>query len=59
MVEQDYTPDGWLGALIGTLKYYKFYDNSSRPAEYTELLHTLGNMGKKGKPAVICKYADR
>lgn len=48
MVEPNYNPDGWLGALIGTLKYYKFYDESVKPSEYVELLHTLGNMGKQG-----------
>lgn len=48
MVEEGYTPDGWLGALIGTLKYYKFYDDDVAHSEFAEIVQKLGQQGKPG-----------
>ncbi|XP_071949190.1 uncharacterized protein [Antedon mediterranea] len=45
IVEEKYVADGWLGALIGTLKYFKVTCDSSVDAEYENIQKEIGTRG--------------
>ncbi|XP_072030884.1 uncharacterized protein [Amphiura filiformis] len=48
LVEDDYKADGWLGALVGMLKYYKFVADTEVDSSLPPLLQEIGNKGKVG-----------
>ncbi len=49
LVEPEYDPDGWLGALAGMLLYYRAYSEDALHSDFQSLVKELGNKGKKGK----------
>ena len=48
LVEDNYRADGWLGALVGMLKYYRFVADSEVDAGMPPLEQELGDRGKVG-----------
>ncbi|XP_038078512.1 uncharacterized protein LOC119745902 isoform X2 [Patiria miniata] len=55
LVEEDYRADGWLGALVGTLLYFKFFEDSQLEQNLPYLIQEIGNRGKVGADAVITR----
>lgn len=54
MMEKDYRPTGWLGALIGTRLYFEMSDRRLIPDRMAALereLAPLARQGKSSKPA--------
>ncbi|XP_033106205.1 uncharacterized protein LOC117108331 [Anneissia japonica] len=49
IVEEDYVPDGWLGALIGTLIYFHLFNDSKLDTEFQRIISEIGNRGKQEK----------
>ncbi|XP_033102508.1 uncharacterized protein LOC117105466 [Anneissia japonica] len=49
MVEENYVPDGWLGALIGTLIYFPLFDDSKLDKEFQRIVSEIGDRGKQQK----------
>jgi len=56
-MEKDYTPDGWLGALLGSKLYHEF--NSLQPTDFkdrlSQLVRELGDRGKLNITVEITK----
>ncbi|XP_071789449.1 uncharacterized protein [Asterias amurensis] len=48
LVEKDYSADGWLGALVGTLLYFKFFEDAQLEQNLPYLVQELGNRAKEG-----------
>ena len=48
LVQKDYKPDGWLGALLGTKLYYKFFTEDLSKTDKTQLLTALGELPQAG-----------
>jgi len=46
MLEANYSPDGWLGILLGSKLYYAFNDDHTFETKFIELAKGLGNKGK-------------
>ncbi|XP_033102487.1 uncharacterized protein LOC117105451 isoform X2 [Anneissia japonica] len=46
LVQPNYTADGWLGALIGTLKYYPFFKDTMVTTEFPKIRNEIGERGK-------------
>ena len=55
MVEEDYRATGWLGLLIGTQLYYKFFGaDLDEEAVFEHRIHALARaLGDRGKPTVL------
>ena len=51
LLEEDYVPDGWLGALTGMLKYFKFLSDEQVYTNLSDLVGELGDRGKVGSKA--------
>ena len=49
LVEKDYSADGWLGALVGTLLYFKFFEDAQLEQNLPYLVQELGNRAKEGE----------
>ena len=52
MMEKNYTPDGWLGILLGTKLWTDFSDQNLFDHKITELCTRLGNVCKALEPFV-------
>ncbi|XP_071962694.1 uncharacterized protein [Antedon mediterranea] len=50
IVQHNYTADGWLGAFIGTLKYYPLYKDSMVATEFQNIKSEIGERGKVNSP---------
>ncbi|XP_072031839.1 uncharacterized protein [Amphiura filiformis] len=53
LVEPDYDPDGWLGALAGMLLYYRAHSDEALNTDLNSLVKELGNKDTKAKPKQI------
>ncbi|XP_022083194.1 uncharacterized protein LOC110975222 [Acanthaster planci] len=49
LVEEDYNADGWLGALVGTLLYFKFFEDGQVEQNLPHLVQEIGSRGKAGQ----------
>ncbi|XP_064615557.1 uncharacterized protein LOC135479595 [Liolophura sinensis] len=49
-VEPSYSPDGWLGMLVGTRLYISVYHTDQVDAALAKILSELGNRGKQVSP---------
>ncbi|KAK3585803.1 hypothetical protein CHS0354_010584 [Potamilus streckersoni] len=47
-LQPTYTPDGWLGMMVGTRLYFDFSDVSKLDTQLSKLIKELGNRGKIG-----------
>ncbi|XP_072168197.1 uncharacterized protein [Diadema setosum] len=52
-LEEGYDADGWLGALVGTLLYYKMYSSQVALDNFQPLIKELGDRGKMPLKVVI------
>ncbi|KAL3836546.1 hypothetical protein ACJMK2_021970 [Sinanodonta woodiana] len=47
-LQPTYTPDGWLGMMVGTRLYFDFSDVNKLDTQLSKLIKELGNRGKIG-----------
>ncbi|XP_041468797.1 uncharacterized protein LOC121418766 [Lytechinus variegatus] len=52
-LEEGYEGEGWLGALVGTLLYYKMYSNEVIPESFPALIKEIGDRGKMPKKVSV------
>ncbi len=48
LVEDSYDPDGWLGALVGMLLYYKIINKDTLAKQLPLIMKELGDSGRTG-----------
>ena len=47
-MQDGYTPDGWLGAMSGTMLYYKVFTDDLTQTDMKQLLKALGDSEQNG-----------
>lgn len=55
LLERDYKPDGWLGAILGTKFYFDFTNLGQFDATFMSLQKELGNRGRLTIPELKAK----
>ncbi|XP_077984364.1 uncharacterized protein LOC144438999 [Glandiceps talaboti] len=57
-VEPNYSPDGWLGILVGTRLYFDFSSDELLEKNFDNLVRELGEKGRLGDSVAVAKSYD-
>ncbi|XP_077984869.1 uncharacterized protein LOC144439456 [Glandiceps talaboti] len=57
-VQPKYSPDGWLGILVGTKLYFDFSSEENLETNFPSLVRELGDRGRKSGPIVRSQEVD-